>query len=1346
MAAWLFGPAALQGDVVSWEHLSAQGQAKWRSIGMDESYLVVPRSVSRSQHFNSVNDLNPEEVYVHDESFVHSECYVPPELFVPSDAQILVEHSVPEENYVHVENAASQNVFDELEPDCAWQEVGFFRVEGSKHVPGCPQDVQDGATHRIWNGASGPTREYRATRHFGDVVWSDANHGVVYSGNRLPNSWLELDESLLPMYQVHVWTKDDHCTPDVFSTPLRGTGKWLQLDEHGNPDPSGQFLAYPSFHRRSSEEQLEKLEFMTSKGRVRRNLRDMAGKKVSGKTAFAELFSPERVSPHVRKLKLPMADRTSFDKTEGWNVFSGSDRQRFWSFLEQSQPEHLAMSPECRAYSPIMNINWERMDPGKSRCIRTEGKIMWNFTISAAWEQMRMGRYFPIEHPAGASSWQTPEARELMEHPDVALVTFDQCACGLQVHPSGLSEKATSFLTNNHWLAMLLCQKQCDGQHVHVRLEGGQLTKKAQVYPEALCLLIAASVEKLFCGLPAPSFLEAMNFPVDEEEEADRLPVQEASAHEESKPTSKVSEKQKRLVRRVHVNTGHPNREQFLRMLKAAGTKEEVLKYVRDQFTCDHCNLQRGVAPRRRAQMPKTFAFNKIVALDILYINFQDLRVPILNAVCAGSNLQVAVRLPIPKGLTGGTPTSHTCWKGFVETWCRYLGIPEMVMSDPGNEFRGHFERGCEFYGIFQHLTHPDSPWENGKAERHGGWLKDRLDAEIRSGRGVLETLSDFDEYLAEVCACKNRWYCREGFTPYQLVFGEQPRLPHDLLSDHITSQQGLRDVYEDPLQVDSAAGEFRRQFEVRQAARQQAMKQASRHAVSKATKSAMHQVKHWAPGQWVYVFRRARAGNELHPRDRWVGPGVVILSNNTTVYVGMRSRLWRCSLSQLRPALPAEILGKEIASDPGLRDLLHQVMSSSRVGAVAVDKEGPPGPEHDLLPVHQGDGAGELSEVVPPPPMMDLDGGAAPGLPSPPPGLEATPPVGVVPRRLREEEPAGPTRPLRRRISDISVEEPLLEPPPTGHGSSRLPPVPEAEDVEVIPFPEAVPQESPQPSTPDVDPETPTLTPQPTTSSSITSRPDEPETPQPPPRLLQTPYPLPQSDEPEPDIPVPPLVSQARPLELTRGPRTISRSPRRDPNRRTPAEMLPYLGGNRVAHQVSEIEPPTRDEELSSSSTSSDVSLNGVATSMESLTFFARGVQEQRLEVDASELERSNYLTGGWSGSIYYFILGKDDYELEDGEWVLMAKRNGEADVRTLPENERKMFQESDLSGKVSSTLEQSLFILAMQLETFESNIRTGCCLPVWCVVRNQSPGLVSGKQRADGASTDILIPTLVG
>ena len=1111
MATWFIGPMMHSGSVISWEHLSPQGQAAWKEIGMDESYLVVPRRRSGTRQCNIVNDLVLDETYALEEPFVLSE----EQAFQKLYADV--------ESFVHDENLVQQNFFDGLDADQAWEQMGFHYARSTMQSH-CPRDLQADCVHRVWRGVNKPTSEHLNSRHFADIMWTvvaDETGVVVFSGRQLDSSWLQLDDSDLPVHQVHVWIKEGACPPRGFHTPLRKAGKWFLLNQDGQPDPHGHFLAYP----RACSEPQEPLEFSASSGRIRRNLNCLVGKRPTWKIAFAELFSPDRVSPHVRGLKLPMVDNTSFDKTEDWNVFVGSDRQRFWTFLHKHEPLHLAMSPECRAHSPIMNINWDRMDPEKAEVIKVEGKIMWDFSISAAWEQLRCDRFFSIEHPAGASSWQDSNTRELMDHPDVAFITFDQCACGLQVHPSGLSEKSTSFLTNNPWLALELSNKQCNGQHCHVRLEGGQLTKKAQVYPPALCQTIAHSVEKLCGGLPAPSFLEAtMDFPVVEEEEADMFPqpLHEPAVSEEPKSNVKVSEKQKRLVRRVHVNTGHPSRDQFLRMLKAAGTRKEVLKYVRDQFTCDHCDLQRGPAPRRRAQMPKTFAFNKIVALDVLYISFQDLRVPILNAVCVGSNLQVAVRLPIPKGLSGGTPTSYACWKGFVETWCRYLvGVPEMVMSDPGNEFRGYFERGCEFYGIYQHLCHPESPWENGKAERHGGWLKDRLDAEIRSGRGVLENLSDIDEYLAEVCACKNRWYCREGYTPYQLVFGEQPRLPHDLLSDHITSQHCLRDVYEDPLEVDSAAGEFRRRFVVRQAARQQAMKQASHQAISRATKSAVHLVKNWAPGQWVYVFRRARAGNDLHPRDRWVGPGVVILSNNATVYVGMRSRLWRCSHSQLRPALPAEILGKEIASDPGLQDLLHQVMSSSRVGAVAVDKEGPPGPEHDLLPVHQGEGAGELPEA--PSPHMDIEvGGGSMSAPpadlSPPPGLDIPVPAGV--RRTREAENVNLPSPMRRRVSDISVEEPLLEPPPSGQpSSSRLQPVLEEGDENERATPYPAEEDHASTSMPPV-PDTP-VPPQPHITQSISSSEhQEPETPPLPATTTTTtqpPYPPPHPGEPEP-------------------------------------------------------------------------------------------------------------------------------------------------------------------------------------------------------------------------------------
>ena len=47
-----------------------------------------------------------------------------------------------------------------------------------------------------------------------------------------------------------------------------------------------------------------------------------------------------------------------------------------------------------------------------------------------------------------------------------------------------------------------------------------------------------------------------------------------------------------------------------------------------------------------------------------------------------------------------------------------------------------------------------------------------------------LETLA------IELTAHKNRFYHRGGFSPLQLVFGSNPRLPHELLSDELPQTQ----------------------------------------------------------------------------------------------------------------------------------------------------------------------------------------------------------------------------------------------------------------------------------------------------------------------------------------------------------------------------------------------------------------------------------------------------------------------------------------------------------------------------------------------------------------------------
>ena len=86
-----------------------------------------------------------------------------------------------------------------------------------------------------------------------------------------------------------------------------------------------------------------------------------------------------------------------------------------------------------------------------------------------------------------------------------------------------------------------------------------------------------------------------------------------------------------------------------------------------------------------------------------------------------------------------------------------------MVITDGGKEFQGRFERGLEQLGVLHHVTAPESPWQNSRAERHGGWLKQRLSQELESGQGVVTCHDDLDELLASLVSAKNDGSTMEG-------------------------------------------------------------------------------------------------------------------------------------------------------------------------------------------------------------------------------------------------------------------------------------------------------------------------------------------------------------------------------------------------------------------------------------------------------------------------------------------------------------------------------------------------------------------------------------------------------
>ena len=336
--------------------------------------------------------------------------------------------------------------------------------------------------------------------------------------------------------------------------------KVVAFDENLQLNSSGPFWALSSTSLTEALEENEGRELkikghLSELGRCSRSLCLLAQQKANGdeenQLDFAELFSPPRVTPIAQKMGLKVDTSARFDLSDGWDVRKISHRHQFRKFQQERRPRFLVLSPECRAYSQLMNVNWDRMEEAEKERIIAEGRLMWNFSLESAENQDDLGDYFALEHPAGASSWKGERVQRLLRRPSVCLIEFDMCALGLSVVKSGeLSKKSTKILTNHPWLAYQLCLRQCSGDHQHVKLECG-LPRRAQTYPDELCKLLAQAARDAALHLPPPSFLTAVFATGLEEEDQEEEETQEPLADvplEEDTPEKTVTESQKRMV------------------------------------------------------------------------------------------------------------------------------------------------------------------------------------------------------------------------------------------------------------------------------------------------------------------------------------------------------------------------------------------------------------------------------------------------------------------------------------------------------------------------------------------------------------------------------------------------------------------------------------------------------------------------------------------------------------------------------------------------------------------------------------------------------------------------------
>ena len=778
------------------------------------------------------------------------------------------------------------------------------------------------------------------------------------------------------------------------------------------------------------------------------------------KDAIVEIYSPPRVvaAAAARGLQASL----SIDLTNGYDLSKPEVRKSVRDDVAQRKPRLVVTSPPCTKFSPLQNIRAypERLEAELEPAIEHV-----DFSMTLLQDQLQRGDHGLHEHPDTATSWGLPKVKEYLANDEVLLVKAHLCRFGLKIQ-NKLSRKSTLFATTCDAIAVQL-QKLCQCEAPHQRLEQG-LPQLAQLYPPELVKAIVDGLIQDWIdeqqGKPkrmpdlgdleqwvdelGPSQLQqwrefhgcavlVMKQPMSIPQQGPghrtlrwtwvRNPLDNKWMQFEGGRTGKpkkfevayvhvvvlfhhpeiqltyantnhITPGEKNMVMRAHINLGHPSLKEFVRLLKAAGTRPDIIEYVLKEFQCEGCLKERRQPTRLPAATPRTYDFNIVIGIDLLFVygaNSTEEH-PILNVTCVGT---------LYSTFTMVHPTrrsSQLVWAAFLEHWLRVFGSPSFILMDQGLEFQGNFIEGLESHGIQPILIDRDAPYQNGITERRGGLFKEVYykTRELRQPTDVNEVQNMVHEVSWALQTMTNR----SGYSPAQRVFGKQPSLAMDHLSD--------AGQYEFPQTSDAS---WKKSEEIRQAARKAMMEVDAKERLQRAARARPRRARedlHFVEGDPVYVWRQGKRGSQAK-----VGPCFVVLQKGDTVWVTRRGELWKCNKTQIFPMGNMEKQGLEAIPIDLLRAKEKIRFNSEKMGYIDVEREGdPPLPSSQQAEPSTERQSDNIQRRAPPTPRAPPEGLGIPN-PSTParapmtPGIQrAAPSTPQLP--VQQQRPPRPSKP----------------------------------------------------------------------------------------------------------------------------------------------------------------------------------------------------------------------------------------------------------------------------------------------------------------------------------------------
>ena len=265
-----------------------------------------------------------------------------------------------------------------------------------------------------------------------------------------------------------------------------------------------------------------------------------------------------------------------------------------------------------------------------------------------------------------------------------------------------------------------------------------------------------------------------------------------------------TKEKMKK-IKKIHHIMGHPRDETLKNFYRDSSENDAMTMNMIEEVTnnCQVCRYKyRKTPPRPKVSLPVSRNFNQCVSIDL---KGPFNKKYILYCVDTFSRLT--------RGIIIKDKNPSTIIKGLLDCWILGKGIgpgmPITFLFDNGREFANpQIIDLAEKFGLpLSNVTAAYSPYSNGICERNHA-VVDRMMAKMMAADPSLTDQSALDYALH----ARNMETNNKGFSPFQIVYGENPRIPGIITSNppSLSSNFESEDVRKHILRVQTAREAFR--------------------------------------------------------------------------------------------------------------------------------------------------------------------------------------------------------------------------------------------------------------------------------------------------------------------------------------------------------------------------------------------------------------------------------------------------------------------------------------------------------------------------------------------------------